>query len=84
MTGQLSFDPARSAVLSMDYQTAIVSIYVKDQDMLTRAARVLSRARSSGMTVIHVQVGFRPGIFWASSRATLALDYSRHSTGGED
>jgi hypothetical protein len=26
MTTQLSFDPARSAVLSLDYQTAIVSI----------------------------------------------------------
>lgn len=44
----------------MDYQTGMVSIYVKDRDLLARAANVLQRARDSGMTVIHVQVGFRP------------------------
>jgi nicotinamidase-related amidase len=60
MTAQLSFDPARSAVLSMDYQTAIVSNYAKDPDMLSRAASILRQARSAGMTVIHMQVGFRP------------------------
>lgn len=60
MATQLSLDPARSAVLSMDYQTGIVSAYIKDQDLLPSSASVLKQARSSGMTVIHVQVGFRP------------------------
>jgi nicotinamidase-related amidase len=46
----------------MDYQTGIVSAYAKDkdQDLLVRAARVLNQARNAGITVIYVQVGFRP------------------------
>ena len=60
MTTELSFDPAHSAVLCMDYQTGIVSNYIKDEHLLPRAASVLRQARSSGLTVIYVQVGFRP------------------------
>lgn len=60
MSAQLSIDPAHSALLCMDYQTGIVSIYTKDQDMLPRAASVLKQARSATMPVIYVQVGFRP------------------------
>jgi len=44
----------------MDYQTGIVSNYIKDPELLPRAANVLKQARSSGVTVIYVQVGFRP------------------------
>jgi nicotinamidase-related amidase len=63
MAVELSLDPARTAVLSMDLQTAIVSIYVKDQDaFLARTAAVLNRARDTGMRVIHVRVGFRPNL----------------------
>jgi len=44
-------------------QKAIVSIYAKDAETsLARAARVLDRARSLHMRVIHVRVGFRPGL----------------------
>jgi nicotinamidase-related amidase len=58
---KLSFDPARSAVLSMDNQAGIVSIYVKEpESFLEHASSVLERSRSAGMKVIHVQVGFRP------------------------
>ncbi len=66
-------DPAHTAVLSMDCQTAIVSIYVQeDQDgFLARASNVLRHARASSMTVIHVQVGFRPGLPEISSRNPL-------------
>jgi len=72
MATQLSLNPARSAVLSMDYQTAIVSIYTKDdQALLARAASLLTQARSSGMAVIHVQVGFRPKLPEISSRNIL-------------
>jgi nicotinamidase-related amidase len=57
----------------MDCQTGIVSIYAKDDKdaFLARAASVLNHARAAGMTVIHVQVGFRPGLPEVSSRNTL-------------
>ena len=71
MPNQFSSDPSRSAVLSMDLQTAIVSIYVEDQQLLSRAGNVLHRARDSGMCVIHVQVGFRPGLPEVSPRNLL-------------
>jgi nicotinamidase-related amidase len=69
MPPQLSIDPKRSAILSMDCQTGIVSIYAKDQEgFLPRVASVLKHARVSGMTVIHVQVGFRPNLPEVSAR----------------
>jgi nicotinamidase-related amidase len=62
MSTPFSFDPARSALLSMDCQTSIVSIYAKDQEpFLAPAASVLRHPRSLGMAVIHVKVGFRRG-----------------------
>ncbi len=64
--------PARTAVLSMDIQTAIVSIYCKDRpDLVERAAGVLQEARRLGMTVIHVRVGFRPKLPEVGSRNPL-------------
>jgi len=62
----------RAAVLSMDLQAAIVGFYIKDDDsFLPRAAGVLERARASGMQVVHVQVGFRPGLPEVSTRNQL-------------
>jgi nicotinamidase-related amidase len=57
----------------MDCQTGIISIYAKDDKdaFLTRAASVLNYARASGMTIIHIQVGFRPGLPEVSSRNIL-------------
>jgi len=56
----------------MDFQTTIVSIYTKDQpDLLARAAGILSKARDCGMSVFHVEVGFRPGLPEISSRNLL-------------
>jgi nicotinamidase-related amidase len=57
----------------MDCQNGIVSVYVKeDKDaFLERASIVLNHARSSDMTVIHVRVGFRPGLPEVSSRNAL-------------
>ncbi|WP_433972485.1 cysteine hydrolase family protein [Tunturiibacter lichenicola] len=73
MSEVLRIDPARSAVLSMDCQNDIVSIYTKgDKDgFVARAASVLSRARASRITVIHVKVGFRPGLPEISSQNQL-------------
>jgi nicotinamidase-related amidase len=65
-------DPTRTAFLSMDLQTAIVSIYTKSHpDFLPRVAGVLTEARARAMTVIHVQVGFRPGFPEVSERNQL-------------
>jgi len=56
----------------MDLQTTIVSIYLKDQpDVLTRAAGVLKKARDLGLSVFHVQVGFRRGLPEISPRNSL-------------
>jgi len=72
VTKPFSFDTARAAVLSMDLQTGIVSIYATGQaDLLSRAAGVLKKAGDQGLTVIHVQVGFRPGLPEISSRNPL-------------
>ena len=73
MSTQLSFDTARTALLSMDYQAGIVSIYGGDgkEELLARAAGGLGGARVSGMTVVHVRVGFRPGLPEVSARNPL-------------
>ena len=64
MAGAFTLDPARTAVLSMDCQLGIVSIYTREAKdaFVARAASVLNHARSVGIRVIHVQVGFRPGL----------------------
>ena len=72
MPNEQSFVPSRTAVLSMDMQKGIVSIYVKEQEnFLAHASEVLKRARVLGMCVIHIQVGFRPGLPEVSSRNML-------------
>ena len=72
MSEPQSFDAAHTAVLSMDLQTAIVSIYAgKDEGFLPRAASVLQSSHLAKMPVIHVQVGFRPGLPEIGSRNPL-------------
>jgi nicotinamidase-related amidase len=67
-----SFDISHTAVLALDCQTAIVSIYAKPQEeFLARAASVLRATRARAMPVIFVQVGFRPGLPEVSSRNKL-------------
>lgn len=56
----------------MDLQTGIVGIYTKaDPALSERAAKVLIAARKRQMKVIHVQVGFRPGLPEVSPRNSL-------------
>ncbi len=77
----MTIDPARSALLSMDMQAGVASAYVKDPEMLARAASVLARTRAAGMAVIHVKVGFRPGLPEVSGRNRLLgaiKDSARH------
>lgn len=73
MADILTIDPARIAVLSMDCQVGIVSIYTRDAKdvFLGRVANVLNHARAAGMTIIHVQVGFRPGLPEINARNVL-------------
>ena len=80
MDDKLSIDPLRSAVLSMDYQSAIVSAYAGSQpdELLLPAARVLTAARSRQMQVIHIQVGFRAGFPEISPR-NLMLNAIKNS-----
>lgn len=65
-------NPARTAILCMDMQQGIVSIYAANQqDIVTRAAKVLHAARQRNMTVIHIRMGFRAGLPEVSPRNPL-------------
>jgi nicotinamidase-related amidase len=69
---EISFDAPHTAVLAMDCQAGLVSVYAKSQDdFITRASSVLRAARAQGMLVVHVQVGFRPGLPEMSTRNKL-------------
>jgi nicotinamidase-related amidase len=63
---------SRAALLSMDLQSAVVSIYTQDQgDFLSRVAGVQAWARTRTIPILHVQVGFRPGLPEVGSRNSL-------------
>lgn len=68
MPEPLALSPTHTAVLSMDVQTGVVSVYVKEDGFIPRVARVLQVARHAGMRVVHVKVGFRPSVPEASPR----------------
>jgi nicotinamidase-related amidase len=59
----LPIDRAHTALLAMDCQSGIVSQYVKPpDDFLGRASKAVTTARRAGIPLIHVRVGFRPGL----------------------
>lgn len=65
-------DLTHAALLSMDLHNSIVAHYAQDkQAFLDRVASVQAAARERGLPVIHVQVGFRPGMPEISSRNVL-------------
>ena len=67
-----SLDPIHCAVLSMDLQSGIVSVYTQnDEQFLARARALAEHCRLAGMTVIHVKVGFRPNVPEIHSRNML-------------
>jgi hypothetical protein len=47
----LLIDPTRSAVLSMDLQAGVVSLYVKDETFIPRVSRVLEQARGASSRI---------------------------------
>jgi len=63
-----SIDAKRSAMLSMDLQSGVVSVYVKEVEFIPRVTAVLERARAAGLAIIHVKVGFRPDVPEANPR----------------
>jgi nicotinamidase-related amidase len=68
----ITFDSSHTVVLAMDCQAGVISIYAKPQDdFVARVSDVLNAARAAGMAVIHVQVGFRPGLPEVSERNRL-------------
>jgi nicotinamidase-related amidase len=67
----MAFDLAHTALLAMDCQAGIVSIYIKDGGFIERAARVVKASRTAGIPVVHIQVGFRPGLPEVSRRNKL-------------
>ena len=72
MGADISIDISRTAILALDCQAGVVSIYVQPPgEFLKRASSVLAASRQAGMKVIHVQVGFRPGLPEVSSRNKL-------------
>jgi nicotinamidase-related amidase len=69
---KITFDHLHTALLAMDCQTGLVSVYAKAQDdFLMRASSALRAARTRGMLVVQVQVGFRPGVPEVSSQNKL-------------
>jgi nicotinamidase-related amidase len=66
--GALLIDTAHAAMLSLDMQAGIVSVYVKDESFIPRVARTLDAARTAGIPVVHVKVGFRPLVPEANAR----------------
>ncbi len=66
------FDISRTALLALDCQAGIVSVYAKPPEaFIEKASSALRAARQKGMQVIHVQVGFRPGLPEISARNKL-------------
>jgi nicotinamidase-related amidase len=64
----MALDLKRAALLSMDLQAGVVSMYVKDEGFIPRVAGVIERARVAGLTIVHVKVGFRPNVPEANPR----------------
>ena len=58
----LTLDPKTTALMVMDYQTAIVDNFSAGKEaLLERTASLIAAARASGAKVIYVVVGFRAG-----------------------
>ncbi len=72
MATPVTFYPVHTAVLGMDCQTGLVSIYAKPpESFVERCSSVLRGARKAGISVIHVKFGFRPGLPEVTTRNRL-------------
>lgn len=67
-----TFDTARTALLSMDLQRFIVAQFARDAEgFMARVATVQRHARTMGIRILHVRVGFRPGLPEINDRNSL-------------
>jgi nicotinamidase-related amidase len=57
----MKFDPAKTAVLSLDVQEGILSMVSGAREVLAQAEGVVEAARKNDFTLIHVGLGFEPG-----------------------
>ena len=69
----LKIDPATTAVLLMDFQNDQVGRVPEDErkTLLAAAKTMLGTARKTGMAVIYITVGFRPGYPEVNARNKL-------------
>ena len=75
----LTLDPKTTALMVMDYQTAIVDNFSAGKEaLLERTASLIAAARASGAKVIYVVVGFRAGYPEISPR-NVSFDAVRQS-----
>lgn len=81
-----NFDPAKSALLLMDFQNAIVGMMGDaGAALLERAQTARAAARAAGMAVMHVRVAFSDADYAAVSprnKSFAALGKSRFLTDG--
>jgi nicotinamidase-related amidase len=56
-----TIDPAHTALLSMDFQNAIVGRLEDADALVARQAAAIAAARAAGVTIAHVRVGFADG-----------------------
>lgn len=81
-----AIDPAKSALLLMDFQNAIVGMVGEaGPALLERASRARAAARTMGMAVMHVRVAFTDADYAAISprnKSFAALGKSRFLTDG--
>jgi nicotinamidase-related amidase len=62
MTDKLQLYPKTTALLVMDFQTAIVDMLGSGGEvLLARTASLIHVTRKTGMRVVYIVVGFRPG-----------------------
>jgi len=81
MANGVPFDVAHTALVAMDCQAGIVSIYAKPpEEFVERASGVLRAARKVGVPIIHVQAGFRSGLPEVSSRNRLFAGIKVHAS----
>ncbi len=74
MTTQLSNINKNSALLVMDFQMLILNNFLPQEsarDVIRNTASLISTARSAGVTVIYVSVGFRKGYPEVSHNNTI-------------
>jgi nicotinamidase-related amidase len=84
-TAAPSIDPARAALLLMDFQAGILGAIPDAQDLVARAFAARAAARKAGMRVVYVRVAFREQDYAAippHNKGFAAVAASRYLTDG--